>query len=93
MILLDAKDLAASRPGRTLFGDVAITISTGDRLGLVGINGTGKSTLLRVLAGRAGVPGGAGAALVAQAPADETDGVVLLPDGLAAFAARTRRWL
>ena len=53
MILLDAKDLAASRPGRTLFGDVAITISTGDRLGLVGINGTGKSTLLRVLAGRA----------------------------------------
>src|SRR3954463_11791604 len=53
MILLDATDLAASRPGRQLFRDVSVTISSGDRLGLVGINGTGKSTLLRVLAGRA----------------------------------------
>ncbi|WP_421118765.1 ATP-binding cassette domain-containing protein [Aquihabitans daechungensis] len=53
MILLDATDLAASRPGRQLFSDVSITLSTGDRLGLVGINGTGKSTLLRVLAGKA----------------------------------------
>ena len=52
MILLDADRLAASRPGRTLFEDVSITLSSGDRLGLVGINGTGKSTLLRVLAGR-----------------------------------------
>lgn len=52
MILLDATGLSASRPGRRLFDDVSITINTGDRLGLVGINGTGKSTLLRVLAGR-----------------------------------------
>src|SRR5690606_22999205 len=52
MILLDADRLAASRPGRTLFEDVSLTLSSGDRLGLVGINGTGKSTLLRVLAGR-----------------------------------------
>jgi len=53
MILLDASDLAAARPGRQLFDDVSLTLSTGDRLGLVGINGTGKSTLLRVLAGKA----------------------------------------
>ncbi|MGI8754826.1 MAG: ABC-F family ATP-binding cassette domain-containing protein [Acidimicrobiales bacterium] len=52
MILLDATEVAASRPGRQLFADVSLTLSTGDRLGLVGINGTGKSTLLRVLAGR-----------------------------------------
>jgi ATP-binding cassette subfamily F protein uup len=52
MILLDATDLAASRPGRQLFAGVSLTLSSGDRLGLVGINGTGKSTLLRVLAGR-----------------------------------------
>jgi ATP-binding cassette subfamily F protein uup len=51
MILLDATGLAASRPGRALFEDVSLTLSSGDRLGLVGINGTGKSTLLRVLAG------------------------------------------
>ncbi len=52
MILLDASGLAVSRPGRELFSDVSLTLSTGDRLGIVGINGTGKSTLLRVLAGR-----------------------------------------
>ncbi|NNE96815.1 MAG: ABC-F family ATP-binding cassette domain-containing protein, partial [Acidimicrobiales bacterium] len=40
-----------TRPDRPLFADVSLTISTGDRLGVVGINGTGKSTLLRVLAG------------------------------------------
>jgi ATP-binding cassette subfamily F protein uup len=53
VILLDATDLGASRPGRQLFEGVSLTVSTGDRLGLVGINGTGKSTLLRVLAGKA----------------------------------------
>jgi ATP-binding cassette subfamily F protein uup len=58
MILLDASGLTATRPGRQLFADVSITINTGDRLGLVGINGTGKSTLLRVLAGRTDPDGG-----------------------------------
>ncbi len=42
-----------SRPDRPLFVDVSVTVNTGDRLGIVGINGTGKSTLLRVLAGAA----------------------------------------
>ncbi len=51
MILLDATSLAASRPGRLLFDDVSITISDRDRLGVVGLNGGGKSTLLRILAG------------------------------------------
>ncbi|QGG97124.1 ATP-binding cassette domain-containing protein [Actinomarinicola tropica] len=40
-----------SRPGRALFEDVSVTVAEGDRLGIVGLNGTGKSTLLRVLAG------------------------------------------
>ena len=53
MILLQAQGVGASRPGRALFDDVSLAVSSGDRLGLVGINGTGKSTLLRVLAGRA----------------------------------------
>ncbi len=52
MILLDATGLSASRPTRSLFDDVSLTLASGDRLGVVGINGTGKSTLLRVLAGR-----------------------------------------
>ncbi len=39
------------RPDGPLFRDVSITVCTGDRLGVVGINGTGKTTLLGVLAG------------------------------------------
>ena len=51
MILIDAEGLKASRPGRPLFEDVSITLSTGDRLGVVGHNGCGKSTLFRILSG------------------------------------------
>ncbi len=51
MILVDAVDLTMTRPDRALFEGVSLTVSTGDRLGVIGINGTGKSTLLRVLAG------------------------------------------
>ncbi len=52
MILIDADAVTMSRPDRDLFREVSVTVRTGDRLGVVGINGTGKSTLLRVLAGR-----------------------------------------
>ncbi len=50
MILIDAAGLAASRPNRPLFADLSLTLSDGDRVGVVGINGCGKSTLLRMLA-------------------------------------------
>ncbi|MGH9233983.1 MAG: ABC-F family ATP-binding cassette domain-containing protein, partial [Acidimicrobiales bacterium] len=51
MILVDAQDLAVSRPGKPLFTGLSVTVSSGDRLAVVGINGCGKSTLLGVLAG------------------------------------------
>jgi ABC transport system ATP-binding/permease protein len=50
MILIDASSISAARPNRPLFSDVSVTISDGDRLGVVGINGCGKTTLLRMLA-------------------------------------------
>ena len=36
---------------KTLFHNIEFTINEGDRAGLIGINGTGKSTLLSILAG------------------------------------------
>jgi ATP-binding cassette subfamily F protein uup len=58
VILVDAVDLAASRPGKPLFERLSVTLSSGDRLGVVGVNGSGKSTLLSVLAGTADPDGG-----------------------------------
>ncbi|HEX2700721.1 MAG TPA: ABC-F family ATP-binding cassette domain-containing protein [Acidimicrobiales bacterium] len=55
MILVDLERVTARRPDRPLFENLSVTVRTGDRLGVVGRNGTGKSTLLRVLAG-AGEP-------------------------------------
>jgi len=51
VILVDLERVSVSRPNRPLFADLSVTVATGDRLGLVGLNGTGKSTLLRVMAG------------------------------------------
>lgn len=52
VILVDVADVSMFRPDKPLFEGASVTVSTGDRLGVVGINGTGKSTLLRVIAGR-----------------------------------------
>ena len=50
-ILIEAKDLQIGFNGRMLFDRVNLTLSPGTRLGLVGANGTGKSTLLKILEG------------------------------------------
>ena len=50
-VLVDARGVGVARPDRPLFADLSFTIHVGDRWGVVGINGGGKSTLLRVLSG------------------------------------------
>ncbi len=49
--LLGAKDLSIDYPTRTVLDNVTIGVNSGDRIGVVGRNGEGKSTLIRALAG------------------------------------------
>ncbi len=49
--LLEVIDIAKSYDGQTLFRDLDIVLSPGSRLGLLGRNGCGKSTLMKILAG------------------------------------------
>ena len=51
MSLISLVDAAKDFGIRTLFADLDLHISDGERLGLIGPNGAGKSTLLKVLAG------------------------------------------
>ncbi len=51
-IVLEAKGLSASRGGRSLFQNVNLLVSRGERIAIVGPNGAGKTTLLKLLAGR-----------------------------------------
>jgi ATPase subunit of ABC transporter with duplicated ATPase domains len=80
---LVARGLTVSFGAVTVLDGVSVTVGRGDRLGLVAPNGTGKTTLLRVLAGRHPPDGGrveltpptATVGLLAQEPerrADET---------------------
>ena len=50
-MLLTAEHLAKDYGGKKLLGDVTLYLNAGDKVGLIGVNGTGKSTLLKVLAG------------------------------------------
>ena len=48
---LQIENLTKSYGDRLLFGDVTFGINQGDKIGLIAKNGTGKTTLLRIIAG------------------------------------------
>lgn len=51
MNLLTAENISKSYSEKILFQDICLGINEGDKIGVIGINGTGKSTLLKVIAG------------------------------------------
>lgn len=51
MNLLTMEHVSKSFTERMLLKDISLGINEGDRIGIIGINGTGKSTLLRMIAG------------------------------------------
>ena len=51
MFVLSAEHIQKSYTGKALLEDVSLIIDEKDKVGLIGVNGTGKSTLLKILAG------------------------------------------
>lgn len=51
MNLLTAEGITHSYNDRRLFSDLSFHLNEGEKVGLIGINGTGKSTLLKIIAG------------------------------------------
>ena len=58
-VLISAQDLVLNINDRALLDRASLALSAGDRMGLVGRNGAGKSTFLRILAGDLEPDGGA----------------------------------
>ncbi len=84
MAMIHAQGLEKSFGERTLFSDITFDVLEHDRVGLVGVNGCGKSTLIRMIAGaephdgrgQLSVSKSANVALLDQTP-DWADGITL----------------
>ena len=57
-MLISAEHLSINFGSRQLLDDVDFYLNEGDKTGVIGINGTGKSTFLKVLAGKLPPDGG-----------------------------------
>lgn len=51
LILLNAENLSKGYSDRQLLDGCSLAVNEGDKIGLIGVNGTGKSTLLKIIAG------------------------------------------
>ncbi len=84
MILLNATDISKSYTVKPLLSNLSYSINEGDKIGLIGVNGTGKSTLLRITAGAEDLDsgkiiltGGVRIGYLPQAPAYNPEATVL----------------
>ena len=82
LLFIDAASLRMA--GRPLLDHASLRVDAGRRIGLVGRNGTGKSTLLRAIAGEIGLDGGsihlAAGARMAQVRQEAPSGPATLLD-------------
>ncbi len=82
-MILSAENLSFSYGDRVLFKNITFNVEEGDKIGVIGINGTGKSTLLRMLAtrdnggGKLTVPGNVVMEYLPQDPPFEPQATVL----------------
>ena len=51
MILLAAETIVKNYSEKTLLEGVSLNLGEGEKVGVIGVNGTGKTTLLRIIAG------------------------------------------
>lgn len=51
MILLSAQNISKTYMERKVLDNISFFLGEGDKVGIIGINGTGKSTLLKIIAG------------------------------------------
>ena len=51
MNVLVLENITKAYGERTLFDSVSLGVNEGDKIGVIGVNGTGKSTLLKIIAG------------------------------------------
>ncbi len=84
MILLTAQNISKTYMERRVLDHVSFFLGNGDKVGIVGVNGGGKSTLLRILAGVSEPDGGQmirtngiRVSYLPQIPAFEDSGTVL----------------
>lgn len=64
--MVEVKNVTLRYPTKILFEDVNLSLNYGERYGLIGANGTGKSTFLKILSGEV----------------DQTSGEVVIANGL-----------
>jgi len=84
LILLNATDISKSYTAKPLLSNLSYAINEGDKIGLIGVNGTGKSTLLRITAGAEDadsgkiiLTGGVRIGYLPQAPSYDPEATVL----------------
>ena len=63
-MLLSAEHISLNFGLKQLLDDLTLCLNEGDKIGIIGINGTGKSSFLRVLAGQQGAVVGVGRRLL-----------------------------